>query len=698
MKKLTIIFVLLFSYNLFAFDYLKTFEESKKTFEENPTQSLAIEGFESIVKAYDLGEITGDEALINSLKCMEYLVILYYKEANLPMVQQYFDKITRLAPYYQLKSSFIPPKIRKQFNSFKNELVGFIDLTCNATESEDGNTITVKIENPELFANRVQVKEDDNGNFPLLAGEYEITVSKKNYSELTTKLTIEAGKHTPLSALIDRTMVAVRVITQPAGVEVYIDSVLIGKTLGEINQGYINDNSETISELSLNPSLMSDFFFINDLEPRQHSLELKKPCFKPLKINLNTIEKRDYRFKPFKLERSIGHIEVISGSFGQSGHVFIDGRSAGALPVSNFEVCSGEHQIKVVFESGVFVKKVSVGEGEKQMIKAVPKPTMLFAGVKPIDSNVSFVNRFKKEFITKLKKNDNFNLSYDQSFETAIPSLLKNDKNVMTQIKKDYGQCLILLGVEKRIKLKRYIDFYIINTEIFYKELFTVDMANKETSNRLINALKNMPELTEHSINVNVIRNPESNKLIVIDSGNPQVQLGDIILQVNGKEITTEKEFYTSLKASKIKLQLKRNNIIDLELSVTKKPVQIRQNLNSLSYNAVYLHLLSKSNFSRNEVEKSSALLNLAICYLRFQEYEKAFDTLSVINLSDDYGVSAGTIVYLQGLCYQSIGSWSDLQTLYKGYDKSNKATVINSRGFKIIDLIDCTFQYLSKK
>lgn len=698
MKKHILFLIIIFTCNLFAFDFKTTFEEYKKTFEENPKQSLAIIGFESIVKAYDLGEITGEEALNYSLKSMEYLVVLYYKEGNMPFVQQYFEKITKTAPYYELKSGFIPPKLRKQFESFKISLVGSIKLSCSATETEEGNEVTIKIDDPKLYANSVNIIQDSKGDFPMLAGEYEITVSKKNYSTFTTKINVEAGKEIPVEALLQRTMVAVRLITQPAGVDIYLDKVLIGKTIGEINTDYINNNTETIAELSLNPSLMSDYFFINDIDPENHVLELKKPCFKPLTINLNTLEKRDYRFKPFKLERSIGFIEVVSSSFGQSGHVFIDGRSAGALPVSNFEVCSGEHQVKVVFESGIFVKKITVAEDEKQMIKAVPKPTMLFAGVMPIDNNVSFVDSFKKEFISNLKTNTYFNLSYDNSFETAIPLLLKNDSSVMNQIKNDYGQCLILLGVEKRVKLKRYIDFYVVNTEIFYKEKYTIDLANKETSDKLINALNSMPKLTEFCINANVIRDPESNQLVVIESANPLIKIGDIILKVDDFETTTEKAFYSSIKFPKVKLQLKRDTIQDLEVNVVKKPIQIRQNLDSLSYNAMYLHLLSKSNFSVSDEEKSSALINLAICYLRFQKNEKAFDTLSIINLPDDYGVSAGTILYLKGLCYQSIGSWSDLQTLYKNYDKSQNATVINSRGFKIVDLIDCTFQYLSKQ
>jgi len=604
MKKIIILLFIFAGLHSFSFDYKKTFEESKKTFEENPVQTLAIKGFESIVKAYDLGEITGEDALQYSLKSMEYLVILYYTDANLPMVQQYFEKITKVAPYYKLNSAFIPPKIRKKFEAFKNNLVGYIKLNCTAKEIEDGKEVTIPINDASLYANGVAVKQDDKGNYPLLAGEYELTVSKKNYSSYTTQISIEAGKQIPLTAELVREMVAIRLITQPAGVEVYLDSVLIGKTIGEIGRDYVSENTDTITELGLNPSLMSDYFFINEVEPKPHTLELKKPCYKPIKITLNTIEKRDYRFKPFKLERSIGYIEVVSGSFGQTGHVFIDGRSAGPLPISGFQVCSGEHQIKVVFENGVFVKKITVDEGEKRMIKAVPKPTMLFAGIKGIDNNLSFVNKFKKDFIIRLKNNKHFNLSYDKSFETAIPLLLKNNENVINQIKNDYGQCLILLGVEKRIKLKRYIDFYIINTEIFYKEKFTVDPVNRETADKLVNALKSMPKLTENCIGANVIRDPFSKHLIVIDSVNPQIQIGDTVLQVNGKEVLTEKEFYSSLKFPSVSVKIKRNTTIDLNLSVDKKPIQIRQNLQSLSYNAMYLYLLSKSNFSTSEKEK----------------------------------------------------------------------------------------------
>jgi len=68
------------------------------------------------------------------------------------------------------------------------------------------------------------------------------------------------------------------------------------------------------------------------------------------------------------------------------------------------------------------------------------------------------------------------------------------------------------------------------------------------------------------------------------------------------------------------------------------------------------------------------------------------------VKLADGPGISAGTVDYLKGICYQEIGSWMDLQTLFHNYHYSDEATVINSRGMRVRDLIGFTFEYLRKQ
>ena len=172
-----------------------------------------------------------------------------------------------------------------------------------------------------------------------------------------------------------------------------------------------------------------------------------------------------------------------------------------------------------------------------------------------------------------------------------------------------------------------------------------------------------------------------------------------MILAVDGTDLVDPAAYYAALKPGTVTLKLGRNGSpVDVTIPVENKPVVMRQNLSSLSYNAAYLYFGSRAAFARTAVEKASAQLNLAMCMLRFRDVERAFDTLTLIQLPDEPGIGAGTVHYLRGVCYQEIESWMNLQTLFRNYTNSPDATVINSRGMRVKDLIDFTFEYLRKQ
>ncbi|NOZ13621.1 MAG: hypothetical protein GXO69_08260 [Acidobacteria bacterium] len=685
MKKL-ILFIVIAALPVYSFDVASVFRENVQTFENSDNPGNAINGFQNIVNSYDLGEIKGKDAFNYYLKSMEYLIVLYSNKGDMKTVHTYFEKIIRSAPGHQLNKLFVSPKIIRDFNQMRRQMVGYLRIHC-------------PVSGISVSAGTLKLTPNSKGLYTILAGDLSLRIEKVNYQPVTKDVTVAVGQTVDLKVEMIRTLASVTIMTDPAGAQVFMDGILVGQTSGTAPADYLKEHPDTVQALGLNPSTLSGYFVINRVTPGDHRVDLKKSCYKTVHLTLPALKKRDYLFQPVRMERSIGYLIVESGSDDQAGDLFLDGRRIGSLPIRDLEVCSGEHQLKVAFENGTFIKKLEIKEGEHRVVKAVPKPTLLFAGVKPLDANHGIVKQVQAVLERQFQKIPFYNAELDDSYLSAIDGLLKGDRKVIQNIRNDYGQSLIVFGVEKRVKLKRYVDIYILNTELYHPEKFTVDPADPRSGEKLVRAISVMPPLVENTAGIAVIRDPDRNLPVVISSSADSVHPGDIILSVNGKECGDEMSFYGALKVPETALQVERaGSAVDIRVKVEATPVVMRQNLNSLSYNSAYLYFLSKIQFPGTKARKAGAQLNLAMCSLRFRRFEEAFDTLSMVQLPDRPGISAGTVLYLKGICYKEIGSWIDLQTLFKNYHYNDGATVINSRGPRVRDLIDFTFEYLRKQ
>ncbi len=684
MKKLVVFLgIILFSLNSFSIDYVSTFKQGEDIFFNSDNQVNAIPVFESIVQSYELGELP-QEAYPFYMKSLEYLCLLYLKKGDTESSKNMLVKIIKINPAHKLNRSIFPRKLRNLYSQLKKGLVGYIDVKCPEPDYI-------------CIIDGKEANKDETGKIPVLAGKHNVEITKPNFSSISKEFELKVGETITVDAPIIRIKASATILTSPPNVKVYLDGVYVGETEGTAPLDYLKEHVETIQELGVTPSELSDYFVINNLDKGEHVVELKRECYKTEKLILKIEELKDYFYKPFVLKRSVGYLNIETSIFGLNGDVFVDGRRVGNLPVMKLEVCSGTHNIKVAFPTGFFIKTVDVESDEIVKVNAVPKPSLLYVGTKPLKSGMINFGNFEDNLVSALKQIKIFNASANEDYLSSVDSLLKGDRKVIEKIREDYGESLVLFGVEKRIRLRRLIDFYIFNTDFFKLEKITVNPADPKSVERLVNFIKSIPNIVEFTADITVIRDPVENKPIVIDSQNDLLKEGDLILSIGDKEVFNEKDVYGMLKSPSVKIKVERGKeVLDLEIKVVKRPIQIRQNLNSLCYNSAYLYFKSNINNPEfDDVEINALKLNLGICYLRFGMFESAFDVFSSINLPDTPGISAGTILFLKGVCYQEIGLWSDLQLLYNQYNYNENATIINSHGFKIKDLIDFTKAYL---
>ena len=684
MKKLISILSFVFiTLNLFSIDYVSTFKQGEEIFFNSDNQVNAIPVFERIVQAYELGELP-QEAYGIYMKSLEYLCLLYLKKGDTEGSKNVLIKIIKIDPAHKLNKALFPKKLRILYSNLKKGLVGYLDIKCPEKDFI-------------CLVDGKESRKDETGKVPVLAGKHTVEITKPNFSSISKEVEVKVGETLTIEAPIIRVKASATILTSPQNVKVYLDGVYIGETQGTAPLDYIKEHVETIQSLGITPSELSNYFVINNLEKGKHIIELKRDCYKTEKRVLVIDELKDYFFKPFVLQRSVGYLTIESTLFGVKGDVFVDGRRVGSLPITKLEVCSGEHSIKVAFPNGFFIKNVEVKSDQIVKVNALPKPSLLYIGVKPLKGSAIGFNNFETRLIESLKEIKIFNASHSKDYISSIDELLKGNKNVIDKIKQDYGESLVIFGVEKRVRLRRLIDVYIFHTDFFKPEKITVNPSDLNSVKKVVGFIKNIPPIVENTAYMTVIEDPELKKPVVIESYNDSLKSGDIILSIDGRDVVSERDVYSSLKTPAVKFRVKRDGKeITLDVSVRKVPLQIRQNLNSISYNSAYLYFKSNlNNPDFDEIEVNALKLNLGICYLRFGMFENAYDVFSSINLPDTPGISAGTILFLKGVCYQEIGLWSDLQMLYNQYKYNENATIINSHGFKVKDLIDFTKAYL---
>jgi hypothetical protein len=85
----------------------------------------------------------------------------------------------------------------------------------------------------------------------------------------------------------------------------------------------------------------------------------------------------------------------------------------------------------------------------------------------------------------------------------------------------------------------------------------------------------------------------------------------------------------------------------------------------SVLYNHLLISLQDAAKVARTPAERSAAALNLAIVDMRLGNWDDAQTALADAHLADGSGVSAGTVAYLSGLCYEAVGKTPEAQAAF---------------------------------
>ena len=130
-----------------------------------------------------------------------------------------FRQLVQIKPDYTLGKDKVSPKVIEVFNLVKKSLVGYLAVSSTAAREPRSRSIAGGDRKTELGLTDF---------FPLevLAGDYTVEVAKEGYKSET-----RTGQHRPpateaLEVALIRTLASTFFITEPAGVEVWVDGEL----------------------------------------------------------------------------------------------------------------------------------------------------------------------------------------------------------------------------------------------------------------------------------------------------------------------------------------------------------------------------------------------------------------------------------------------------------------------------------------
>ncbi len=166
MKKL-IVFLLIATIPIFGFDVVSVFHDNVQIFENSDNPENAINGFQKIVSAYDLGEIKGTDAFGYYLQSMEYLIVLYSNKGDTKTVYTIFEKIIRSDPGHKLNKLFISPKIIRDFENKRSQMVGYLKIKC-------------PVPGLNVSAGTLKLSPNSKGLYTTLAGDLTLRIGKEN--------------------------------------------------------------------------------------------------------------------------------------------------------------------------------------------------------------------------------------------------------------------------------------------------------------------------------------------------------------------------------------------------------------------------------------------------------------------------------------------------------------------------------------
>jgi tetratricopeptide (TPR) repeat protein len=631
----------------------------------------------------------GEEMLAQAY---EYHGRAYYNIGLQEKASNSFRALIQLQPGYALSKEKVSPKVVEHFNSVKKALIGYLAVSsrpAGARVSLNGKFLGL------------------TDFFPLevLAGEYTVETSREGYQTDTRTVSIASRQTETLEVELIRTAASLFFVSEPAGVEVWLDGQLRATTAGTLAPEY----AEAARAKGLDPSRASARTEIANLSLGSHTVELRRKCYETVRSTVEVPAAQDYDAEPVRLEESLASLELRSDPPG--ARIFIDGENLGMTPKALEGVCSGKHRIEVKHASGKFIQDIVLARNEALSLDCPIRPSLAYLGVV---AESAAGERVAPEVEEKLLQNLGklATLNFIPAPRETVDRLLESerltrkglipgpgfDADASRKVTEKLAAALevqgFLIATLPEEKLQRTAVLHLLAAGNTVSDPWQVTFGEAASYLRFISAVDRKATIYRPWSGLITVdtRLHEGAPVLRVVPGSPAaqagVQPGEVLTAVDGKPVKETAELIALVESrkpgDKLGLHLRGasgTRAVDVTLSQTPQEIPLHDP--ALLYNKVMMDLRQQVEGYPGSEPAAFARLNLALCAMHFGDFAAAHEHLLKARgeLPQRAGLSQGTALYYLGLALERLGYRKEAMDSYRAAAAFKDATLLNNDG-----------------
>jgi hypothetical protein len=633
------------------------------------------------------------------VQAYEYRARAYYGTGLQDKAAESFRALVQLQPQHALSKERVSPKVVDFFNNIKKDLVGFIAVQsrpAGAKVSLNGEFLSL------------------TDFFPLevLAGSYQVEVAREGYRTETRSLTIAPKATETLEVELVRTLARFAFVTEPAGVEVWMDGELRGTTAGSLAP----DQHEAARAAGVDPARASARLELANVTLGPHQLEFRRKCYETVKRVIEVPEPADYDAPPVKLQDSVGSLQLSSDPPGAL--IFLDGEAMGQTPRELDRVCSGKHRLEVKHASGKFVQDLTIARNESISIDCPIRPSLAFLGVVAASpAGERLAREAEERLVQDLSKIKTLNFvpapreAVDRLLETervTLKGLIPgpgSEADTIRRVSEKLAASLevqgFLIALLPEERLQRTAVLHLLaagntvsdSSQVTFSESatylrFLAAVDQKATAYRPWSGLITVDTLLHDGVPV-----------LRVVPGSPAagagVKVGEVLYAADGQPVKRTADLLRALQAKKpgdrLALQLRGAAPRALELQLGVTPQEVPLNDPALLYNKVMIDLRQQVDGYPGSETAAFARLNLGICAMHFGDFAAAHEHFqkAKAELPNRPGLSQGSAAYYLGVALERLGYKREAAEAYKNAAGFKEATLFNNDGPAVAPLAE---------
>jgi tetratricopeptide (TPR) repeat protein len=676
---------------------------------EGPQQSRSIVALDAVVARL---EAVGPRALPPRgkdvlVQAYEYRGRAYFGIGLSEKASENFRQLVQLKPDHALSKETVSPKVVELFNNVKRTLVGYLAVSSQPA----GAQVTL------VGASGARTDLGLTDFFPVevLSGDYTVEISRPGYQTETRTVPITARDTQTLEVPLVRVLASAFFVTEPAGVEVWIDGELKATTSGSLAP----ELQEEVRARGLDPAKASARTEVANISLGSHAIELRRKCYETVKRTLETPQPQDVTVDPVKMEDSVASLRLTSDPPG--ARILLNGEARGVTPAQIDGICSGKVRVEVKHTAGKFIKDLVLNKDENVSLDCPIRPTLAFLGVEAASPagqrHVAEAEQKIQQNLSRLAA-----LNFVVAPREAVDRLLEPDKigrqgllpgsgtdpDVVRKATERLAAALevqgFLVAVLPEERLQRTARLYLLAAGNTRAE--SVDVVNFGEGAAYTGILGRLDTrfATERPwsglVTVDTLLYDGVPVLRVVP-GSPAatagIQAGDVVLGADGQPVKRTADLIATVAAKKagdkVVLQVRGGatgaaaRAVDVTLGASAREIPLFDP--DLLYNKAMMDLLGVVGGYPGTEAAAYGSLNLALCAMHFSDYAGAHDYLqrAKAELPARPGLSRGTALYYLGLALEKLNYRPQALEAYRAAADAKDATLIDNDGPAVASL-----------